>query len=154
MRALPHTRSCFVCGETNPIGLKLTLHTDGQIVQTEFVLRPEHVGFKNTIHGGVLSTVLDEVMSWVCAVATKRFAYCAELTVRFARPGRPAEPMIAKAELSANRRGKVFEAKGEIRTRDGAVVATATGKYMPVRQSELVQMAPDLLGDAGDMFGR
>jgi len=133
--------------------MNLTLHTDGQIVQTDFVLSPGHVGFKDTLHGGILSTVLDEVMSWACAVSTKRFAYCAELTIRFARPGRPGDPMLAKAELVANRRGKIFDAKGEIRTRDGALIATGSGKYMPLKESDLAQMATELMVDPRDLFG-
>src|SRR5207245_8937905 len=82
MRTLPHSRSCFVCGDSNPIGLKLRLETDGRIVQTQFVPGSELVGFKQTMHGGIVGTLLDEVMAWACAVHAKRFAYCAELPVR------------------------------------------------------------------------
>src|SRR4051812_40973160 len=83
MRAVPHTHTCFVCGESNPIGFKLRLETDGRVVQTRLIPRSEHTGFKGTVHGGLVSTVLDEIMAWACAVQTKRFAFCAELNVRF-----------------------------------------------------------------------
>ena len=56
MKLLPHTRSCFVCGEANPAGLKLRFETDGRLVQTCFVPRPEHVGFRQTVHGGLVAT--------------------------------------------------------------------------------------------------
>src|SRR4051812_25884988 len=46
MRDLPHTRSCFVCGESNPIGMKLRFVTDGRFVETRFVPSPEHIGLK------------------------------------------------------------------------------------------------------------
>src|SRR6185436_2207270 len=68
MKELPHTRSCFVCGESNSAGLNLRFETDGRIVQAHFVPRLEHVGFKATVHGGLIATVLDEIMVWACAV--------------------------------------------------------------------------------------
>jgi len=147
MRTLPHSRSCFVCGEFNPMGLKLRFQSDGRGVQGRWIPRVEHVGFKQTIHGGVISTLLDEVMAWACAVQAKRFSYCAELTVRFLRTVRPGEEILALGELVANRKGKLFEAKAELRDQSGAVLASATGKYLPVKHADLTEMATDLIGD-------
>src|ERR1043166_7562515 len=67
MRTLPHTHSCFVCGESNPVGLKLRFETDGRIVQTRFVPRAEHVGFRQTVHRGIIATLLDQIMAWAGA---------------------------------------------------------------------------------------
>ena len=147
MKTLPHTHSCFVCGESNPIGLKLRFETDGNIVRTQFVPRPEHVGFRKTVHGGIIATLLDEIMVWACAVQTKRFAFCAELNVRFQNPLRPGEEVLAIAELVENRRGKIFEAKGELRNEAGALLASATGKYLPIKEDLAAEMAEDFVGD-------
>lgn len=148
MQELPHTHSCFVCGDANSIGLRLRFQTDGQTVRAEFVPRPEHAGFKQLVHGGLLATVLDEAMVWGCAVQTGHFAYCAELTVRFQKPLPPGEATIVTAELVANRRNRVFDAKAELRDSRGSVLATATGKYLPVKPAELASMLDDLVGDA------
>jgi uncharacterized protein (TIGR00369 family) len=149
MRAVPHTHTCFVCGESNPIGFKLRLETDGRVVQTRLIPRSEHTGFKGTVHGGLVSTVLDEIMAWACAVQTKRFAFCAELNVRFLLPVRPGIEILALGEVVANRRDKLFETKSEIQDLNGMRLATATGKYLPVRKGELVELASELIGDAG-----
>src|SRR3954471_12710484 len=133
MKMLPHTHSCFVCGESNALGLKLRFETDGQLVQARFVPRAEHIGFKGTVHGGLIATLLDEIMVWACAVRTKRFAYCAEMTVRFVSPLAPGEETLATAELSANRRNKIFEAKSELR-KGNVLLASGTGKYLPIKQ--------------------
>lgn len=151
MHALPHTHSCFVCGESNPLGLQLRFHTDGAIVRTEFVPRPEHVGFKNTVHGGIIATLLDEIMVWACAVRTKQFSYCAELNVRFQRPLRPGQPAMAAAELVSNRRQRLFEAKAELRDQTGRLLATATGKYLPIRPADVTELMTELIGDT-EMF--
>src|SRR5882724_1411128 len=113
METLPHTHSCFVCGDTNPIGLKLRFEKDGAVVRTRFTPATGHAGFRGVVHGGILSTVLDEIMVWACAVNSGRFAYCAELTVRFHQPACPGDELSISAELISNHRDRLFNAKAE-----------------------------------------
>lgn len=153
MLRLPHTKSCFVCGLNNPAGLKLDFETDGRSVRTRFTPRAEHAGFKQTVHGGIISTVLDEVMVWACGVRAKRFAYCAELNVRFLQPAKPGEELVATGELVENRRNKLFEARGELRSQAGVVVATATGKYLPLKESAAQEMLSDFAESTERLFG-
>jgi len=101
MLKLPHTRSCFVCGLNNPLGLKLDFETDSQIVRARFTPRPEHVGFSETIHGGIISTVLDEAMVWAVGVQTKLLAYRAVQTVGFTR--QRARPLVAAPDAENTR---------------------------------------------------
>jgi uncharacterized protein (TIGR00369 family) len=152
MRELPHTHSCFVCGESNPLGLNLRFQTDGRVVRGRFVARPEHVGFKQTVHGGLIATLLDEIMVWACAVQTKRFGYCAELNVRYVSPVRPQEAVLATAELVANRRDRLYEAKAELHNEAGQVLASATGKYLPVKELSAADMATDFVAGSGWVF--
>lgn len=152
MRTLPHTHSCFVCGESNVSGLNIRFETDGRLVQARFLPRSDHVGFKQIIHGGIIATLLDEIMVWACAVPTRRFAYCAELSVRFVSPLRPGQEVLVTGEMTSNRRNKLFEAKGELRSHAGLLVASATGKYLPVKETDTAEMLADFVGDAGGFF--
>lgn len=153
MRSLPRTHSCFVCGKSNPVGLKLRSETDGRVVRARFVPGAEHVGFKETVHGGLIATLLDEVMVWACAVQTRQFSFCAELTVRFLKPVRPNQAFVATAELVANRRNRIFEAKAELRDDSGTAFASASGKYLPVKDADAKEMASDFADDAGWILG-
>jgi len=148
MQTLPHTRSCFVCGESNPAGLRLRFETDGRIVQTRFRPRAELIGFKGVVHGGLIATVLDEIMVWACAVQTRQFAFCAELNVRFLSALSPGEEVIVTGEMTANRKDRIFEAKATARNARGATLAEATGKYLPIKAEDLSAMAADFVGDA------
>jgi acyl-coenzyme A thioesterase PaaI-like protein len=143
---LPHSKSCFVCGSRNPIGLNLRFETNGKILRTRFTLRPEHGGFINVIHGGVLATILDEIMVWACAVQVHEFSYCAEMNVRYLAPGRPNVSIIGEAEMTENKRGRLFMARGELKYEDGVTIATSTGKYMPVRGADLTPWLQDFEG--------
>jgi uncharacterized protein (TIGR00369 family) len=152
MKELPHTRSCFVCGESNAFGLKLRFQDDGATVRTTFTPRAEHIGFKGVTHGGLLATVLDEIMVWACAVRTKRFAFCAEMTVRFLQPASPGVELTAIGRLVENRRGRIFQAGGELTDPSGTIIATATGKYLPLKEGEARGMAEDFVGDTSGLF--
>jgi uncharacterized protein (TIGR00369 family) len=132
--------------------LKVRFETDGRIVQARFRPRPEHVGFKQTIHGGLIATLLDEIMVWACAVQTRRFAFCAELNVRFLNPVRPEEDLIAVGELASNRRDRLFEAKAELKNEAGIVLASGTGKYLPIKDVDVTEMATDFIGDPRWVF--
>jgi uncharacterized protein (TIGR00369 family) len=145
METLPHTRSCFVCGESNPTGLNLRFETDWRVVRARFTPRAEHVGFQGVVHGGILATLLDEAMVWACVAQTKRFAFCADLNVRFVKPVRPGMEIVATAEVMANRRDKIFEAAAELKSHIGEIFASATGKYLPIKEADLAAMAPDLV---------
>jgi uncharacterized protein (TIGR00369 family) len=147
MRELPHTHHCFVCGESNAVGLKLRFTTDGRVVHTRFRLRPTHIGFRNVVHGGILATVLDEIMVWACAVPTGRFAFCAELNARFLNPVRPDVEILATGEMLANRKNRIFEAKGALADGSGRIFAEATGKFLPIPKGDLTGMMTDLIGD-------
>jgi acyl-coenzyme A thioesterase PaaI-like protein len=61
--ALDDDAMCFCCGPLNPIGLKLTFEEiPGGRMRTLWTPRKEHQGFKDIVHGGLVATVLDEVM--------------------------------------------------------------------------------------------
>ena len=147
MHALPHTRSCFVCGEANPLGLRLRFESDGAIVRARFTPRPEHNGFKGVVHGGITATVLDEIMVWACAVRTRKFAFCAEMTVRYLNPITPGTEIILTGEMTADRKGRIFEAKGTAHDNNGLVLTEATGKYLPVKGVNLAELVADFVGD-------
>jgi uncharacterized protein (TIGR00369 family) len=153
MRELPHTTSCFVCGESNPAGLRIRFHTDGKIVHARCLPRQEHIGFKGTIHGGITATLLDEIMVWACAVQTRRFGYSVELNIKYMHPLRPGEEVEAVGELVSNRRNKIFEARGEIRSLEGKVLATGTAKYLAISESASATLLADVIGDASMFFG-
>jgi acyl-coenzyme A thioesterase PaaI-like protein len=55
---------CFACSPENPIGLHLTFSesSDGRY-ETVFTPKREHQGYAGITHGGIVATVLDEVMA-------------------------------------------------------------------------------------------
>ena len=55
---------CFICGQLNPIGLKIKFDVDEDNLKIEgsFVPRSEHQGYTGIMHGGLVCALLDEAM--------------------------------------------------------------------------------------------
>jgi len=150
MKVLPHTRSCFVCGESNPAGLKLRFHTDGRVVQTRFTPRPEHIGFKASStrphhhvagrdHGlGVRGA--DEAVRVLRG--TQRAVF---------ESARPDEEVTATGELTANQKNKISRPKRPAKS-IRLVLAEATGKYLPIKTNDIKAMAGDFVDDPSWLF--
>ncbi len=143
---LPYTKNCFVCGAHNQQGLRLRFRMVGNEVHGDFTPQPQHAGFRGIIHGGIISTVLDEVMIWGAAVTMKRFCVAADLNVRFLKRVSVGEPYLVVGKLEADR-GRIWESSGELRDREGVVCARATSKQVPLKLSDMQSMTEDFLPD-------
>ena len=136
MLELPHTAGCLVCGRDNPHGLHLSSQVDPDTgsVQTTFTPDPHHIGFENIIHGGVLATVLDEIMVWSAIWVSKKACVAAELSLRFVQKAGVGRPLRAVANIT-RQRSRLIETTGEIRD-DADLICTATAKYIPLGPAE------------------
>ncbi|WP_378954382.1 PaaI family thioesterase [Pelosinus sp. sgz500959] len=115
---------CFGCGKENPIGLQLEFIEKDESYMTTFVPRPEHQGYDGIMHGGLVSTILDEVMARY--IHKKGFnAVTARLDVRFRQPTPIGKKLTAIARITG-KRGNMYEVVGEIMLPDGTI--TAQGK--------------------------
>lgn len=85
MMPLEQENYCFVCGKNNPRGLKLKINADNGKTEFVFRARKEYEGWKGIIHGGIVSTLLDEAMVWACTSAGYK-TVTAEINVRFRKP--------------------------------------------------------------------
>jgi acyl-coenzyme A thioesterase PaaI-like protein len=77
--------NCFACGTLNAGGLGLVLHVEPGRAWVELALDRRFEGWEGTIHGGILCTVLDEVMAWAL-VGEDNWGVTARMAVEFKRP--------------------------------------------------------------------
>jgi acyl-coenzyme A thioesterase PaaI-like protein len=147
---LPHTAGCVACGPANPRGLHLHLLVDSEtgIVQTRFSPAAHHIGFENVTHGGIIATVFDEAMVWASTWAIKRFCLCGEMSVRFRRRAPLDQELLFTARVELVRK-KLITTSAEVADQSGEVLATSSGKYVPLPQDANEQMLKTLLADPG-----
>lgn len=122
---------CFVCGQDNPIGLKLRFVPAGEGVRAEFTPSALHVGYEGLVHGGILAALVDDALANIWFTRGQE-AVTAKIEVRFRREVRPGDRLIVTAHPTGTRAG-LFTARAEIARPDGAVVADGTG-YLAVRE--------------------
>ncbi|GAB6159363.1 PaaI family thioesterase [Desulfotomaculum varum] len=127
-RQWQEVNKCFACGKNNPIGLKLAIKHKEDICYTTFTPKPEHSGWLNVMHGGLLSTIMDEVMAhWLWSRGMP--AMTVEMTVRYVKPVPIGEPIVVTARLQADR-GRMAHMAAEVTLADGTQVARATAKFI------------------------
>jgi uncharacterized protein (TIGR00369 family) len=119
---------CFVCGEENPDGLHLRFSLNKGKVLTEFTPQKIHQGYKDIVHGGIISTVLDEAMV-KAALMQGMPAVTAEITVRFRNPLMAGEKAIIEAEITKASR-KIIETAAVVKKADGTPIAESSAKLV------------------------
>lgn len=138
-RKLPHSHTCFVCGESNPRGLNLRFYADERTAYVPLVFTEEQMGYPGVAHGGALMSVLDELMGWAATIQTGEFSVSAEITTRFVKPVPIHTPLIARAQMT-HRKGKVWYVSAEILDEQGTVYVRATGKYVSIGKERTAQV--------------
>ena len=132
MEAFDDDHRCFVCGPENPAGLRLEFRHPGPGPAAEAeVVFPDHLqGWRKTVHGGLLATVLDEAMIKAAAAAGIK-CVTAELTVKYLKPVACGGPYrVSGRVLDAH--GRLVMTEGSLFDGSGAVYARATGKMVKV----------------------
>ena len=123
----PH--SCFACGELNAVGLRLVLHVAGDTCWTETILASTFQGWEDVTHGGIVATILDEVMGWALASADS-WGFTARLTVEYRRPTPIGRRVRAEGQLVERRRRLLTTQARLIDVETGEVLATADALYV------------------------
>jgi len=115
---------CFVCGQKNPVGLKLNFAWDGKTARAEFTPGKFHQGWSGVVHGGIISCVLDEAMSYA-ALFEGVNTITAKMQARFKRPVQIGEHVVITGWVTKKSR-RLVEAKGEVSLKDGTPIADST----------------------------
>lgn len=127
---------CFVCGTDNPLGFHLTFSLDGDEYVTTAVIDPAYQGYRGIVHGGIIATILDEVMARYVWERAQGPAATAKLEVRYRRPAPVGVPIQFRGRIDAvKREGAVFETSAAAYLPDGVLLAEATGIVMRVAPS-------------------
>ena len=130
----PH--HCFACGELNDGGLQLVLHTTPEGAWTETTLASTFQGWEAVAHGGIVCTLLDEVMAW-SVIGQGTWGVTARLNVAFRRPIATGRVVRAEGRVVENHRRAVRTAGRVFDPVTGEEFATAEGTFMALPADQL-----------------
>ena len=103
---------------------------EGERLLSETVIPKHYQGFANVVHGGILGTLLDEMMVNLYWLKGEK-AVTAEFTVRLKTPC-PTERKVLLSAWHLESKRNILWTAAEARLEDGTVVAEATAKCMKV----------------------
>ena len=124
--------NCFGCGGANPRGMQLTFEQDdaAKRIRGKFRLGGEYEGGGGFVHGGIIATLMDEVMAKVSRFQ-QDYAVTAELTVEYIKPVPVGGDLIVEGwEVERNGRNRIRQ--GEIRDASGELLARGKGRFVEV----------------------
>ncbi len=121
---------CFVCGKDNPIGLKLIFKIDreSRTIKTEFIPTKPYQGYKDIVHGGIISTILDEAMVKL-AIGLGMNVVTVNMDIRFKRPLLVGEKVLVSAKLLSQVK-RLIETEAQAIKDDGTIIAEGNARLM------------------------
>jgi acyl-coenzyme A thioesterase PaaI-like protein len=144
----PSARWCFVCGVENPFGLKIRFFNDGyHQVLARVSLGEEYQSYPGIVHGGILSTILDETMGRATLsvddapreITEERFMFTMKMETRYRKSVPLNEQFIVRGRVDEDR-GRMVMASGEVVLPDGSVAVEGKATLVDVPADQIADM--------------
>ena len=141
----PNSKMCLVCGLKNPFGLHTSFfELDNNELLAVFKPRGEHQSYPGRLHGGIISTILDETIGRAIMIQSEGdiWGVTVDLQIRFKKPVPLDEELRVIGRITKDS-SKFFEGTGELLLQDGTVAATGHGKYLKVPLEKIADFDVD-----------
>jgi uncharacterized protein (TIGR00369 family) len=133
----PEGQYCFACGTANPIGLNLHFYSIEDIVCSDVTLERVHEGWESMAHGGIVSTILDEIMSWAVMYSKKSLFVTRKMNIKYIRPVFIGVPLMAKGRVSDSSEHPKVKVRGELVDNQGRLLARSLGEFVLLSDEKL-----------------
>jgi uncharacterized protein (TIGR00369 family) len=128
---------CFACGPRNPDGLHLSFeYPEPGRCRAVFTPERRFQGWAGLLHGGIISTLLDEALAHALGGPDRgggEAAVTGELSVRFKKPVPIGIPAVLEGRVVAIN-GRIIEGESRLLARDGSELAVARGKLFRLKK--------------------
>ena len=132
--------NCFGCSPTNDHGLQLRFYISDRGCFTECNISDHFCGFDGMVHGGIITTLLDEISAWTITSQLFRVGITSEITTRYLNPVRANTKIRVEGEIT-NYNEKSAVVRSKITSGDGLLLAEAESKFLFPSVSTLAKIA-------------
>ena len=123
------SHNCFACSTKNKFGLQMKLFTDGEAVYSGLSV-PEHMGgWQHIVHGGIVSTILDEIMGWTGLYMLKKITLTKSMTVDFIKAVHIGEKLEAEGRIVDYNGNRNASIQGFLYNEKKVLCAKAEGSF-------------------------
>jgi uncharacterized protein (TIGR00369 family) len=143
----PNSRMCLVCGLKNSFGLHAAYYElDNNELLAVFRPRTEHQSYPGRLHGGIISTILDETIGRAIMMhsADEVWGVTVDLQIRFKKPVPLDEELKVVGRITKDS-SRFFEGSGELLLADGTVAAEGHGRFLKAPLEKIADFATELL---------
>ena len=143
----PNSRMCLVCGLKNSFGLHTAYYElDNNELLAVFRPRAEHQSYPGRLHGGIISTILDETIGRAIMMHSvdEVWGVTVDLQIRFKKPV-PLDKELKVVGRITKDGTRFFEGSGELLLADGTVAAEGHGRYLKAPLEKIADFDTDLL---------
>jgi uncharacterized protein (TIGR00369 family) len=113
---------CFGCSPDHPIGFHLRFRIDDEEVVTDFTPSENYQGPPGIMHGGLVSTLADEIAAWAIIGMLGKFGFTAQMSGKFMRPVRIGIPLEGRAKITRET-ARIVQVEVKIRQSDADTYA-------------------------------
>ncbi len=150
LKNIPNSQdqTCFGCGAKNLHGLQMKFSTDDHRLYSFTKVPVAMAGWDKTVHGGILSTILDEVMGWSLIYLFKKLGVTKTITVNFVKPVQVKEQLTVVGGIQQKLSDRTVLMMGEIYKEDDTLCANATGEFTMMEPKLAVRLglvSPDYM---------
>jgi len=148
----PMGHFCFACGTENPIGLNLHFYRLGDRICTDITLGRNHEGWQNVTHGGIISTLLDEVMSWTILFFKRAFFVTRKMDIKYVKPVLIGTPLTVSGRIMDDSNPPKIRVRAEIRDDKGGLFVRSSGEFVEVPEEKLFSVPGGMKDDMLSLF--
>ncbi|MEA1940344.1 MAG: PaaI family thioesterase [Candidatus Caldatribacteriota bacterium] len=131
MEFLSNYKNSYVCGKENPIGLKIKLFKDKNKIKAEFIPESKHEGYIGIVHGGILFSIMDEIMSRTAMETKGVMTLTVEINIKYRKRVKIGEKIIFSAEMTKDL-GKMIETEAQAYSENETLLVEAKGKFIVI----------------------
>ncbi len=128
------SEQCFVCGRESKYGLHLSIQDGGGWSYCEWTVQPDYVGYKNVLHGGIIASILDDMMAH--ALYYKDIdVVTAHLTLDYMEPIYVGDRIVCEAKVLAFGEGRSIHTRATVKKK-GKVAVEASAVMVIVEKGK------------------
>ena len=132
--------NCFGCAPNNPFGLHMEFYEDGDDIVSYWHPERNYQGWVDTMHGGVLSTLIDETCGWVVTRKMQTSGFTTSLSVKFRKVVSTNELRLTiRANIVKQMRNLLF-IHAEILNSQGELCVEGEATYFLMNQEKAREM--------------
>ncbi len=122
--------NCFGCSPKNKQGLQMEFLEDGDFIISKWDPKAHLSGFKNILHGGIQTAILDEIACWVIFVKCQTSGVTTALNAKFRNAAFTDKGLLTVRAQLISQEKKFANIHAEILDENGKVCSEADVQYM------------------------